>query len=321
MSAEKSEVPLSLKITRKRQIAREVWQFELRDPQGAELPRFCAGANLTVQVPNGNRRRYSLCNSSAERHCYEIAVKRDANGRGGSISLCDDTREGDLICVTPPQNDFPLDPRAQEFILIAGGIGITPMLAMMRELRAEGLRKFRLIYVTRDPQGTAFLDELSSAEWRSYVKIHHDFGDGAKSFDFWPIFERAGKAHVYCCGPRALMDAVGDMTGHWPPGTVHFESFGVGGAEQKENRPFTVRLSNSGETYAIPADKSILDVLRGAGVRITSSCESGTCGSCRTALCEGSAEHRDLVLRDEEKSGQIMICVSRAISDELVLDL
>jgi phthalate 4,5-dioxygenase reductase subunit len=321
MSPVQDDVFSNLKLVSKQQVARDIWRFELREEGGAELPEFRAGSNLTVQVPNGSRRRYSLCNSPEERNRYVIAVKRDANGRGGSISMIDDTKEGGVIRVSPPKNDFPLDERAQEFILIAGGIGITPMFSMMHELRAEGLRKFRLIYVARDPEATAFLDELQGDEWRSQVKIHHDYGDASKSFDFWSVFERPTKAHIYCCGPRPLMDAVKDMTGHWPPGSVHFESFGVDGSVLKENKPFTVKLARSGTTLEIPANRSILEVLRDAGIRVPSSCESGTCGSCRTQLCSGTADHRDMVLEEDEKTHQIMVCVSRATSGELVLDL
>lgn len=312
---------LRLKITEKEKIARDIWRFELTDPQRAALAPFDAGSNVTVEVPNGARRSYSLCNDSQERNRYVIAVKRDANGRGGSVSLIDDTAVGDSVWVSPPRNEFPLDERAKAFILIAGGIGITPMISMARQLKTEGLRKFSLYYMTRDAESTAFLDELGSDAWRSQVTIHHDFGDPSKSFDFWKLFERPKAAHVYCCGPRALMDAVRDMTGHWPSGTVHFESFGASSSAAKENTPFTVRLKRSGTSLEIPANRSILDVLRTANVRVPSSCESGTCGSCRTGLCGGDADHRDLVLRDDEKQSQIMVCVSRARSGELVLDL
>lgn len=315
------DILLRLKISCKEEIARDIWRFELREPGGAELPPFEAGSNLTVQVPNGARRRYSLCNDPQERDRYVIAVKRDGNGRGGSISMVDDTSLGDLVDIAPPRNDFPLDSRANEFIFVAGGIGITPILSMMRQLRSEGARKFKLYYLARDPEATAFLQELQGDDWRSQVKVHHDFGDPSRAFDFWPVFERAGKAHVYCCGPRALMDAVKDMTGHWPPGSVHFESFGVDGAVQQNNKPFAVRLKNNGARYQVPADKTILEVLRDAGVRVPSSCESGTCGSCRTTLCSGTADHRDMVLLEDERATQIMVCVSRATSDELVLDL
>src|SRR6185369_7690200 len=176
---------LHLKIAKKEKIARDTWRFELTDPQDAPLPPFEAGSNLTVVVPNGARRSYSLCNDSQERDRYVIAVKRDRHGRGGSMSLVDETSAGDMIDVSLPRNEFPLDERAKSFILVAGGIGITPMLSMARQLRAEGLRQFKLYYLTRDPEGTAFLDELSNNEWRPSVTIHHDFGNPAKSFDFW----------------------------------------------------------------------------------------------------------------------------------------
>ena len=192
---------------------------------------------------------------------------------------------------------------------------------MARQMKAEGLRDFKLYYLARDPEGTAFLDELSSDQWRSRVKIHHDLGDPTKSFDFWTLFERPKAAHIYCCGPQMLMDTVRDMTGHWPPGTVHFESFGANNANAQVNTPFIVRLKRTGTPLDIPADRSILDVLRAENVHVASSCESGTCGSCRTALCSGEADHRDMVLRDDEKATQIMVCVSRAKSGELVLDL
>ncbi|MFT0172678.1 PDR/VanB family oxidoreductase [Paraburkholderia mimosarum] len=322
MAAPQKDGFLHLRIAEKEKIARDIWRFELTDPQGAPLPQFEAGANLTVVVPNGSRRSYSLCNDSQERDRYVIAVKRDGNGRGGSMSFVDDTAEGDAVDVSLPRNEFSLDERAKSFILVAGGIGITPMLSMARQLRAEVLRSFKLYYLARDPEGTAFFDELTSDEWRADVKMHHDRGDASKAFDFWPVFERPKSGqHVYCCGPQALMDTVRDMTGHWPSGTVHFESFGAGNANARESTPFTVRLSRSGASFDVPANRSILEVLRDANVRVPSSCESGTCGSCKTALCSGEADHRDLVLRDDEKATQIMVCVSRAKSAELVLDL
>lgn len=312
---------MRLTIAKKDKIARDIWRFELSGTNRETLPPFEAGANVTVVVPNGARRTYSLCNDSQERDRYVIAVKRDSRGRGGSISFIDDTNEGDAVDVSLPRNEFPLDDRAKSFILVAGGIGITPMLSMARQLKAEGLRAFKLVYLTRDAEGTAFLDELTSDEWRADVTIHHDHGDPAKAFDFWTLFERPKAAHVYCCGPAPLMDTVRDMTGHWPSGTVHFESFGASQDSARENTPFTVKLQRTGATFDIPPDRSILDVLRAAHVRVPSSCESGTCGSCKTALCAGEADHRDLVLRDDEKASHIMVCVSRAKSAELVLDI
>ncbi len=311
---------MNLRVTAKTQVATDIWCFELRHPQGQPLPAFTAGSHLTVQTPAGARRNYSLCSDPADTGCYQIAVKRDAQGRGGSISMADDVQAGDALAVSVPRNNFELDPRADAFLFIAGGIGITPILSMMRELRRSGRAGFRLIYCARDAAGTAFR-ELLQHDFDGHVLLHHDHGDLEQAIDLWPEFETPGRAHVYCCGPRGLMDAVADMTGHWPTEAIHFESFGVDAGQFAGNAPFPVRLQRSSATVTVAADQSILEALRGAGYAVPSSCESGTCGSCRTGLIAGEAEHRDMVLMDEEKAHQIMVCVSRSCGGELVLDL
>ena len=165
------------------------------------------------------------------------------------------------------------------------------------------------------------MQELSAPELAGKVHIHHDYGDLAQAFDFWPVFERPQNAHVYCCGPTGLMDSVRDMTGHWPTERIHFESFGAAQTAFADNSAFDVVLNKSGERVQVPANLSILDALRACGHSVSSSCESGTCGSCRTGLLAGQAEHRDLVLRPDEQARHIMVCVSRARTPELVLDL
>lgn len=312
----------ALVVTEKDEVATGIFRFELRDPEGGKLTPFTAGAHVTVRVPSGGNRNYSLSNDPQETDRYVIAVKRDAMGRGGSISMADELHVGSRIEVAEPRNEFELSERARNFVFVAGGIGITPILSMMRYLTSTAGPRFKLYYLTRSPEMTAFLEELVSSEWQSQVVVHHDYGDLAKAYDFWPVFERPGSGtHVYCCGPRPLMDCVRDMTGHWPQGSVHFESFGVDQSLAAENKPFKVKLEKSGQSFEIPRDRSILEILRDNGIRAPSSCESGTCGSCRTKLCSGDAEHRDMVLTEDEKSSQIMICVSRAKSEELVLDL
>ncbi|MEP6968888.1 MAG: PDR/VanB family oxidoreductase [Betaproteobacteria bacterium] len=311
---------MDLRVTRKSLLAQDVWWFELRHPDGEPLPPFTAGAHLTVQLPDGVRRNYSLCSDPADTGRYEIAVKRDARGRGGSIRMADDVTEGAALPISVPRNNFELAGRAREFLFIAGGIGITPILSMMRQLRRTGAAPFRLIYCTRDSSATAFGDVLAT-EFSGQVEIHHDHGDIDQGYDFWPLFETPGNAHVYCCGPRGLMDAVADMSGHWPSGSIHFESFGVDASAWATNEAFSVRLQRSGDTMVVAADQSILEALRAGGHPVLSSCESGTCGSCRTGLISGDVEHRDMVLSDDEKSTSIMVCVSRARGGELVLDL
>lgn len=303
-------------------IAEDIQLFELVDPNGADLPEFSAGAHILVQVPNGLVRRYSLCNDPNERDRYVIAVKREAAGRGGSTSLVDETKPGSQLFVSAPRNDFSLTGNPASYLFIAGGIGITPILSMIRYLRSAGGRPFKLYYLSRAPEMTAFREELSGPEYRGKVVVHHDYGDPDKSYDLWPVLEQPKGAHLYCCGPRGLMEAVRDMTGHWSSAAVHFEDFGAGKAARAEaDRPFAVRLAQSGEVIEVPADASILEVLRARGHSIPSSCESGTCGTCRVKLLEGEADHRDLVLSEHERYDTIMVCVSRAYSPELVIDL
>jgi phthalate 4,5-dioxygenase reductase component len=306
------------RVARAERIADDIHLFELRDPAGGELPEFSAGAHVSLKVPNGLIRKYSLCNDPAERDRYVIAVKRESGGRGGSESLIRDLAEGAEVPVSAPANNFALAKSPAGYLFIAGGIGITPIMAMIRQLTASGGR-FKLCYCTRSPGATAFRDELSAPELRGKVKIHHDGGDLAKALDLWPVVEKP-QGHLYCCGPRGLMQAVRDMTGHWSPSAVHFEAFTEAAEAKPDDKPFTVRLARSGETIAVPVGKTILEALRDHGLDVPSSCESGTCGTCRTRLMSGEADHRDLVLADDERATNIMVCVSRARSGELVID-
>ena len=309
-----------LRVNRKVLLARNIWRYDLVDPAGGDLAAFTAGSHITVLTPSGVRRSYSLCNDPHERDVYQIAVKRDHAGRGGSISMADDVHEGDLLHAAAPNNHFELATRATRFLFIAGGIGITPILSMMRFLESEGNGQFTLNYLSRDADSTAFLTELSE-EFGMRVSVHHNDGDPGHAFDLWPLLEKPSRAHIYCCGPRPLMDAVRDMSGHWAEGSVHFESFGVDSTVRATNVPFRVRLARSGEVLEVPAERTIMETLRTAGFRVPSSCESGVCGACKTRLLEGVADHRDMVLRHDEEDDHLIVCVSRSRGAELVLDL
>ncbi|WP_200949747.1 PDR/VanB family oxidoreductase [Pseudolabrys sp. Root1462] len=311
---------MTLRVTRNEAIADGINLFEFRQPDGAALPEFSAGAHIAIRVPNGAIRKYSLCNDPAERGHYQIAVKREASGRGGSIDLIDNVKAGDTVMVSEPVNDFALPPRATDFLFIAGGIGITPILAMIRQVQAAG-KHFRLYYCSRSPETTAFKEELGAPGIREFVTIHYDNGDPSCSLDLRPILkERQNREHLYCCGPRPLMEAVRAMTDHWSPTAVHFEAFSDAETHKAGDRPFRVKLAKTGKTVDVPADKTILEVLRETGLEVPSSCETGTCGTCRTRYSNGEADHRDLVLAEHEKADTIMICVSRAKSDEITLD-
>jgi phthalate 4,5-dioxygenase reductase component len=314
------EVPsLTLRVARVSAETPDIRLFELQAADGAELPGFSPGSHISVRTPNGMVRKYSLCNDPAERERYVIAVLREPGGRGGSVSMIEGVKEGDEILVTAPRNDFPLVKSPAGYTFIAGGIGITPILSMMRHLRSSGGPKFKLYYCTRGREKTAFYSELSAPEFRGQVVMHHDGGDPGKALDLWPVLENP-KGHVYCCGPRGLMDSVRDMTGHWNASAVHFEAFSDAEAHKADDRPFRVRLARSGAVVDVPADKTILETIRAAGHNAPSSCESGTCGTCKTALLAGEADHRDLVLAEAERPSNIMICVSRAKSDEITID-
>jgi phthalate 4,5-dioxygenase reductase subunit len=295
--------------------------FELRAGHGGELPAFTPGAHVTVRTPSGLLRRYSLCNDSGERDRYVIAVKREPSGRGGSASVVDDCRQGDVLPCSVPRNDFALAAKARGFLFVAGGIGITPIMSMLRHLAGDGTRPFKLYYLTRSREETAFADDLAAPAFAGNVVFHHDGGDPDRAFDLWPLFERPRPVHVYACGPRPMLEAIRDMSGHWPMSSIHIESFADAATlAAPEDRPFRVRLARSGLTIDVGAHQSMLEALRSHGVDVPSSCESGTCGTCRTKLLDGVADHRDLVLSPAEQADNVMLCVSRARTPELVID-
>ena len=315
------ELVMQLRVKDARMVADDIREFEFVDPNGAELPEFTPGSHLLIQTPSGVTRRYSLASSPAERGHYVIAVKREANGRGGSISAVDGINVGDLIHASAPRNEFELNEAAPSYLFIAGGIGITPIRSMIRYIQDTTSKPFKLYYLSRQPEITAYRDEFAAPEYRGNVVIHHDYGDPGKSLDLWTVLEKP-KGHVYCCGPKALMDAVRDMTGHWSTQAVHFEDFGAGkAARAADDKPFVVRYGPDGPPAEVAANQTILEALRGQGHRIPSSCESGTCGSCRMKLVAGEADHRDFVLSDAERLREIIVCVSRAHSPELTVSL
>lgn len=320
MSSGDPHLDLNVRIARTETVAEDIHTFEFRNADGGELPPFTAGAHIAVRVPNGMVRKFSLCNDPAERDRYLIAVKREPESRGGTASMIDEGKVGGELRISVPHNNFALVRSTGGYIFIAGGIGITPIMSMIRHLRSAGDGKFKLYYCARSPAATAFRDELSDPDLQGKVVIHHDAGDPARQFDFWPVLERPTTQHIYCCGPRSMMQAVRDMSGHWFRSNLHFEAFTEPPRNKAEDRPFTVRLARSGGRVEVPVGTTILEALRAHGLDVPSSCESGTCGTCRTRLIEGEADHRDLVLSEDEHADNIMICVSRARTRELVID-
>jgi len=224
MSAESlnPDLTLTLRVERARMLAQDIREFTLVKPDGGELPEFTPGSHVLVQAPTGVTRRYSLCDAPQERDHYAIAVKREATGRGGSISMVDEIGVGDALYVSTPRNEFELKENAPGFLFVAGGIGITPIRSMIRHLRNTSDRPWKLYYLCRDAAATAYGDEFADPALRGKVVLHHDNGDPDRSFDLWPVLEKPKGAHLYCCGPKGLMDAVRDMTGHWSSSAIHF---------------------------------------------------------------------------------------------------
>lgn len=307
-------------ITDKKTVATDYGILELTPVDGGALPPFTAGAHIGVKTPEGSMRQYSLAGSPYERGSYRIAVRADRDGRGASRSMVEETSVGGVLEILPPENNFELVP-ADEYLFIAGGIGITPILSMCHKLWVDGQKNFRLIYCTRSREETVFAKELEAAPFASNVTLHHDGGDPERIYDLWPHLETPGAAHVYCCGPKVMMEDVRDMSGHWSAAQIHFEDFRPVEVRRADDREFTVVLKKSNRRLRIPEDQTILETLRKAGYDHRSSCESGVCGACKTVLLDGEADHRDLVLSEGERGRFIMICVSRAAGQEITIDI
>ena len=307
-----------LRVTRNERIADGIHLLEFCDPAGGDLPAFTAGAHVPVLTPNGLLRKYSLCNHPGERNRYQIAIKCEYDGFGESSTIIDTVKPGHEMMVGEPLNDFKLPQRATDFLFIAGGIGITPIMSMIKKIVSEG-KRFRLIYCSRSPEPPPFLDELNA--FNEVVTIHYDNGDPAQVIDLKPFLaERKNREHLYCCGPRPLMETVRTLTDHWSSTAVHFEAFSLAETHKKTDTAFKVKLARSGDVVDVTTEDTILEALRDHGLQVPSSCETGTCGTCRTKLLAGQADHRDLVLAEHEKADTIMICVSRAKSGEIEID-
>jgi len=298
-------------------------RFELVDPDGGELPSFDAGAHVDVFTKTGLRRSYSLANDPAERDRYVLGVLREDNG-GGSRWMHGDVSAGMELSVSPPRNNFPLVENAAKHTLIAGGIGIAPLLAMGHALR-RGDTEYTLHYCAKSAEEAAFKEDVTDV-FGDRVVWYFDGGDPAKGIDLEAVLKSPAKnEHLYICGPAGLLKAARENASHWPAGSVHFELFAPSANTQEwQNEAFKISLSRHKKVLTVPVDKSILEVVREAGLDVESSCEKGICNTCRTGLLGGTAEHRDEVLSDQEKADQsvIMICTSRAKKGEtLILDL
>lgn len=309
-------------------LADEINAYELVDPNGAPLAPFTAGAHIDVFLPDGKARQYSLANDPAETHRYEFAVQRETDGSSGSRAVFDLMQVGRIISIGGPRNNFPLSDSAEHSLLLAGGIGITPMMSMLRHLHRAGA-DFNMHYCTRNLAKTAFREALAPHIETGRVLIHHDEGDPEKSLDIETLLrERSDGTHLYFCGPTGFMKAAKAASEHWPADAVHCEYFKPDEKAQSLSHgvdttkaEFQIKLAGSGAVYDVPHGKSIVQVLREQGIEVETSCESGLCGTCRTRYLGGEPEHNDYVLNDHEQDEFVMICSARSKTPLLVLDL
>jgi vanillate monooxygenase ferredoxin subunit len=320
------QTPLTVRVAHKRREALDICSLELVPvTEHSHLPAFTAGAHLDVHLPNGLVRQYSLCNPPAQSDRYLIAVLRDAASRGGSQAVHDAVAAGSTLQVSVPKNHFPLAEVAPHHLLLAGGIGITPMLAMAETLSVSG-QSFELHHATRSRERTAFMDRLAAAPYASRVTHHFDDGEPAQRLDIATTLGSAPKdAHLYVCGPQGFMDAVlgAARSSGWPEVRLHYEFFGAAPVDTSGDGSFEVEIASSGRVIPVKADQTALAALIDAGVDVPMSCEQGVCGTCLTGVKSGTPDHRDHYLTPEEQAAndQFLPCCSRAKSARLVLDL
>ncbi len=315
---------LNLRITQMVRETEDVLAIELRSSEEASLPAFTAGAHIDLHLPNGLTRSYSLMNDPVERDRYVIGVQRDPRSRGGSAWIHANLRPGGDLKVSPPLNNFRLTDTADFYLLIGGGIGITPLISMIHDLHRRG-SAYRLYYCTRSPARTAFLPLIGTLCEAGRVTVIHDQGDPRNGLDVGALLATpVAGCHVYCCGPSGLMRAVRDACTGWPAGAVHFEWFAAdAAAARRSESSFEIVIASTGQQISVPVGTSILEALGQAGIKIESRCAEGLCGTCLTPVLSGLPDHRDLVLSDREKTENnlIAVCCSRARTPTLVLGL
>jgi ferredoxin-NADP reductase len=317
-----SEFEADVRVVGKHPVADGVVTLTLREVGDQPLPPWTPGAHvdlvLDAVLDEGRTRQYSLCGDAADHHVWRLGVLRDPAGHS-SVYVHDRLQVGATVRVRGPRNNFPMV-ESPRYLFIAGGIGITPLLPMIAAAEAAGA-EWQLVYGGRQRASMAFIDEL--ARYGERVSVRPQDETGLLDLDGL-LGTPQEETRVYCCGPEPLLAAVEERCAGWPSGSLHVERFSARPlTEPARSEAFDVVLAQSELTVAVPPDRSILDVVEEAGISVLSSCAEGTCGTCETAVLSGVPDHRDSVLSDEERQANdcMMICVSRACTDRLVLDL
>lgn len=326
---------LRVRLARKTIEAEGIAGLTLVALDGGLLPGFTAGSHVDVHLSDTLQRQYSLCNkppaAGEGANHYELGVLREPESRGGSASVHEQLKEGDVLTISAPRNLFPVAEKASSHLLLAGGIGITPLMAMAEHLSGAGA-DFRLHHATRTLDRTPYRERVAASKWSGNVR-HHPDDDPVNRLNLVPLLADAlakdAGAHLYVCGPAGFMDAVlgAARAGSWPEAQLHWESFGGGDPaavlNKGENHAFEVQVGREGQVITVGADQTVVQALADAGVDVLTSCCEGVCGTCLTGVLEGEVEHRDQYLTPEEQAAndQFLPCCSRARSPRLVLDL
>lgn len=318
-----SQEELVLAVRQIRQETPDVLSFELASGDGRPLPPHAAGAHITLRLPGGLARSYSLLGGGANGACYRIAVKREAQGGGGSVWMHDTLRVGQTIKCLPPANDFKLVEDAPHSIFFAGGIGITPLLSMIARLDSLG-RRWTLYYSGASRMRMAFRDDVLelAGHGRGEVKLFFT-AEGDARCDLSSVIAAApAGTHFYCCGPNGLIDAFIEACGTRTPAFCHYERFAASRDAATEGG-YELLLSRDGRRLPVPAGKTMLDVLLDAGVDVPYACTQGVCGTCRVGVRSGVPDHRDECLSEAEREANtaVIACCSGACSRVLELDL
>ncbi|HYG44649.1 MAG TPA: PDR/VanB family oxidoreductase [Bordetella sp.] len=298
--------------------AANVLSLELASPDGSSLPSFEPGSHVDLHLSNGLVRSYSLCGGHSGR--YRLGIQKDRASRGGSLYVHDELRVGAVLEISSPRNNFPLHEDATHSVFIAGGIGITPILSMLRRMQGLG-RSVELIYAARARDEVAFASEIERLGIPVLWHINDEQG-GPPDLESL-LRGRAPDAHYYACGPSAMLDSFEALCAKLNRPNWHIERFAVQPRDDPPQADYTVRLARSGLKLDVRNDRSLLDVLLDAGMDVPYSCREGTCGTCKTAVLQGQPRHRDAVLTAQERASGTLItpCVSGCAGSELVLDL
>ena len=319
-----SQPLLAVRVCEVRHAAIDVLSLVLASLDGGPLPACTAGAHIDVALPNGMLRQYSLCHTGPALRLYEIAILLDRDGRGGSACAHRDIRPGDTLQISPPRNLFPLLPAGRP-VLFAGGIGITPILAMAGALHAAG-RDFELHYCSRSPERAAYRDTLARAAYAPQLRLYHDSTPEAGRLDAEAVLRRAGaNAHLYVCGPAGFIRHVcgAARQAGWDESRVHFEHFAAPAQPAVAAGGFELILARRGQRVPVGPTETAAQALLAHGVALNLSCEQGVCGACLLPVLDGLPDHRDVFLSPAERdAGRCFTpCCSRALSPTLTIDL